>query len=136
MERHIYDDILDDFELYYPEIVKDAVTWYPSGRREITVKLRDGGRVIFDGGSKTFRRISNYDAPMMEEDNWKTGFGRKLGQALCNRCISQSTLSERTGISQTMISRYISGNSIPSAYIIAKLARALECSLNELMDFE
>lgn len=136
MDRHIYDDILDEFELHHPNIARNVVSWHPSGRREITVKLNDGNRVVFDDALKTIRYISNHSDPLLEEDSWKTGFGRKLGQALFNKGLTQNVLSERTGISQVMISRYISGKTMPSAYATAKIARALECSIHELTDFE
>ena len=136
MEKDIYNDIVDEFVTYFPQIAKDVVTWHASGRREITVKLKNGDRVVFNDISKTIRRLPGPDAPEMSEDSWKTGFGRKLGYILASSNMSQTTLAIETGISQVMISRYISGNSQPSAYAVTKIARALNCSIDELTDFE
>lgn len=136
MQKDIYNDIVDDFVTHFPLVANDAVTWHPSGRREITIKLKNGARIVFNDISKTIRRLPGPDAPEMSEDSWKTGFGRKLGHILASSNMSQTALAIETGISQVMISRYISGNSQPSAYTVTKIARALNCSIDELMDFE
>lgn len=135
MNREIYDDILDNFELYFPEIAKDAVGWHPSGRNTITVRLRNGDSVLFDDIMKTSRHIRKRDDQSLTEDEWRYEFKSRLAQILRHRGISQERLSELTGITQAMISRYITGKSVPSAYTITKIAQALECSPIELTEF-
>ena len=46
--------------------------------------------------------------------------------------ISQTDLSDRTGIGQTLISRYISGKTTPSVYNVNKIARALNMTVDGL----
>jgi transcriptional regulator with XRE-family HTH domain len=46
--------------------------------------------------------------------------------------ISQEELAEKIGVSQKTISRYIRGDSKPDGYMIHKIARALDVSLDEL----
>lgn len=49
------------------------------------------------------------------------------------RGITQTQLAEMTGYYQKDISRWERGEHVPSVQIIAKLARALECSIEDIL---
>jgi len=55
-----------------------------------------------------------------------------LNEKILVNCISQEELSERTGISQVMISKYLNAKATPSFYRIEQIARVLKCSVSEL----
>lgn len=59
-------------------------------------------------------------------------FGRRLKTLLELRGMTQNELSEETGISQVSISKYLNGKSDPSLLNVLKIARALDCSLDDL----
>jgi DNA-binding Xre family transcriptional regulator len=137
MNKNIYDDIIDDFKQYFPVVAEDAVDWYPSGRHEITIKLIDQSKVAYNFVNKTMRNIPSLDDGIIRPENeWRRTFGSRLYDILCVKGWSQETLSSRSGISVVTISNYIRGKSIPSAYNLATIARALDCSINELTEFE
>ena len=46
--------------------------------------------------------------------------------------MDQKDLSKKTGISETMISRYMNGLSNPGFFVVDKIARALDCSMDDL----
>lgn len=58
-------------------------------------------------------------------------FGVRLQQMMGSKGISQVRLSEMTGIPQVTISSYICGRSVPGFYNVDKIAKALNCSVDE-----
>lgn len=47
--------------------------------------------------------------------------------------LKQSELAEKTGVHQKDISRWESGERIPNATSLSKLAKALQCTLDDLI---
>ena len=72
----------------------------------------------------------------MNEDVYKKEFGRRLIRIIKRKGFTQKELSELTGISERTLTRYICGKSIPSLLHIDKIARALNCSVDEFRFFE
>ena len=58
----------------------------------------------------------------------------RLDRVMADRKMSLNELSEKVGVSNVMMSRYIQGKSVPSAIVANRIARALGCRLNELFD--
>lgn len=133
--KNKYFMILEEFEKYYPMLAEDAVDWYPSGRDEITVKLKNGSRVYYDHDQKAFGYVRTNIDSNYEEENWKKEFGRRLNKLMRSKGLIQSELAGLSEMSVISISNYIRGVSTPSGYNIIKLARALGCSVSELIDF-
>ena len=50
---------------------------------------------------------------------------------MLNRGLTQSDLSDLTGLSQPQLSRYINGKTLPSAFVVEKLAKALKCNVDD-----
>ena len=136
--NHMWEDVLAGFEFSYPELYKRIVDWYPSGCMEITVKLDDGRKkayVLMDDLLIDIYdpRESSYE---VDDEIWRLNFSRRLKNRMHRFGISQEELSDRTGISKTMLSRYMNGKASPSGDNIERLARALHCSYNELLSMQ
>lgn len=128
-------DILDSLEFTYPDVYDQIVEWYPSGYLEITMILENGVKMtyclvndllltVFDPKEKD-RKWS--------DDDWRMNFARKLNKRMLRYGVSQEELSMKTGISKTMLSRYMNGKALPSGANITRIAEVLHCSVNELM---
>ena len=52
------------------------------------------------------------------------------------RNITQKDLAVQTGISYISICRYTRGERVPDIFIIRKIAKALDCEIIELIDFD
>lgn len=128
-------DAFSDFKLYFPEVAKSAVHWYPSGRHEITVKFDDGTKVIYNHIFKTMRNVVYGEDEQLSEEQWRKEFGFKLRDILADKGWSQGDLADRSGISRITIGKYLSGRASPSSYTVVTLARVLGCSVNELTEF-
>ena len=69
----------------------------------------------------------------MEEKKPFLEQGQRIKTMIDNRGLTQAETARRAFISQTCLSRYISGVRVPDAITLSFLASALECSLDYLM---
>ena len=72
----------------------------------------------------------------MSEYEWLMFFSDSLYELMKERKISQRELAERTGLTERAISKYINGTIIPKATSIVKLAIALDCTTDDLINFD
>lgn len=118
------------FERQFPRIALSVSTYYSENPYELVVCLANGEKYIFDDELQSIRQLpaSGLD---MDERSFKHEFGIRLRKIMFRNNISQLELSERTGISNVTISRYMAGTNIPSFYAIDRIAKALGCSSDE-----
>lgn len=70
----------------------------------------------------------------MTEQEWRKEFARRLLKIKHNnKDYDQKELAEASGISESTISHYMKGTRTPKGDNIVKLAKALECTTDELM---
>ena len=115
---------------YFPSIARDAVEYEECGPWELRVIVSSGASYSYDDMHKTIRRLPR-DRNNMTEDEFRNEFGIRLRKYIERKHISQAELSDRTGISEVCISKYINGTRTPSFYMADKIARALDCSTEE-----
>lgn len=126
-----WEPVYEYFKQDYPLIADDAIDWYPSAQFEITVKMKDKSRYSYHMLLHKITKISERKEGLMEEE-WKVKFSENLKRIMKNRMMLQDELTEITGITQGMLSRYIGGRSIPNMYNARKIADGLQCSIEEL----
>lgn len=131
--RKNYDQFFEGFKLHFPSISCGTVKWEPKGKSSILVYLSDGTKVIYNHKLNCLRNVLEYEGT---EDEWKREFSFKLVELMADKGLDQLSLSELSGISQVSISNYINGRSIPNGYKIEKIARALKCSVRDLIVFD
>jgi len=70
----------------------------------------------------------------MTEQEWKNEFARRLRRiAYRNKKYNQRELAEASGINEVTVSRYYNGLRSPSSDNLIKLAKALDCTIDELI---
>ncbi len=121
--------VLDDFKTYYPHLYEKTIKYYLKGPHELIAELNDGSVISFYALEKSFRTISDVD--VITEESCKRELGIRLRRLMYERCITQQDLSERTGIHQPRISSYIQGKASPSFYNLRRIAKVLNCSLDD-----
>lgn len=128
------DLIFEHMAVEFPFLARDAVDYYADGYEELIVTLSDGQRISYDDYSKTFRRIpSNYN---LSEEDCKIEFGNRLRKIMALKGINQIELAERTGITQPALSNYMYGKTNPNFYAVDRIAKALDCSVDEFRYIE
>jgi predicted XRE-type DNA-binding protein len=132
MIRNKYDEILDRFVNYYSYLWDQAVDWWPSGRRCITVKLRDGTMIEFDSFGDTIRTVS-YSNNVKDAETLKKNLGHNLKKIVNTRGIPQSEIATKCGITEAMLSRYIHGTSMPGIDKLYTLAAVLDCRVIDIL---
>ena len=71
----------------------------------------------------------------MSESEWLMFFSDSLLSIMKDRRMSQRELAERSGISDGTISKYINGIQIPKITALVNIALALDCSIDDLAQF-
>ena len=67
----------------------------------------------------------------LTKDEFQKEFGINLYNQMWNKGYTEERLAQEIGTSQVMVSRYISGKVVPSFYIVDKIAKVLDCSVDE-----
>lgn len=129
-----WNSVVEEFEMWYPNIAEKVVDWYPSARFEITVKTSDDEMFIFDWLEKSITRIDTIDSEQYTDRDVSIMFSNKLRSKIMHKCMSMDELSELSGISRMTLSKYINAKSVPNLHNIHALSRALDCSVSELTD--
>lgn len=115
-----------NFAAYFPYVANSVVS-YNENDIGLSVELDNGERYMYDDIERTIRRLPN-DSMNLSANEFKNEFGKRLHKIMRMKNISQRELSEKTGITQPMFSNYISGKTVPSFYMVDKIAKALNCS--------
>lgn len=71
----------------------------------------------------------------MTELEWLAIFGVNLMEMLHENGMTQRDLADDTGLSEGTISNYIRGRQLPGVKAIVNIANALNCSIDDLIDF-
>ena len=134
-----YEQIIEDYKIWHPTFYEQTVECRPSGRSCILATLNDGSKVEYSSVDNTIRDVTKLyireSAESLNEESWRREFGYKLRRAISDKGLTQERLSELTGISRQMLTRYVRGNSTPSGYILSQLAEVLDCDVRELTKF-
>lgn len=95
---------------------------------DIVIIFKNGQRYSYDTLTDYHRLIFYNDVAELTEEQEAREFARKLLKMMQRKWITQEELAERIGTSQTMISRYITGQCIPNYRVVVKIAKVLNCS--------
>lgn len=123
--------LYENFKLYFPSFEKDCVGWKQTDLFELEINNKDGSIDIYNDMDHTLGPKINTGT----DAGWKKEFARRLRKKIAMRGITQTNISELTGISQPLLSLYVQGKSLPSAQNVSSLAKALNCSVNDLIGF-
>ena len=131
MRKDTYDAIYQNFKTYYPFLDSAVVSWSPNGPNSITAELSDGSILEYDDRLRAFRTVREFDGT---KESWKREFSSKLIKMMADKGCDQTYLSEICDISQQSISNYLHKKAIPNCYTASKLAKALGCTVSDLID--
>ena len=127
MDGYLY----ENFKLYFPSIEKGCISWKQTDLFELEIHNKDGSIDIYNDMNHSLgpKIDTSTDA------GWRKEFARRLRKKIEMKGITQDNLSKLTGIGQPLLSLYTQGKSLPSAQKVSALAKALGCSVNDLIGF-
>ena len=122
--------LFDNFKLNFPLLAIETNRYYETSKYNLAVELQDGTRVLYDDWDGTIRNLPT-NSDNLTESEFGFEFGMRLRRLMSRKGVTQMVLSELTGIPQSMISLYMNGKNTPSFYKVDKIAKALNCSVDE-----
>lgn len=116
-----------------PFIKEDTIKSYKAlNNHDLLIIYNNGIQEIYDTFSNVSRRVNHIETN--NDSEMRLAFRRRLQIIMNRKWITQDELARRINSTQQMISRYLTGQSIPSAITIKKIADALEVNVNEFYD--
>jgi DNA-binding Xre family transcriptional regulator len=85
---------------------------------------------LYDDVTRSYRKLPT-DSDELTEDECRREFGIRLNKILIRKNITQIELSEMTGINRSILNGYITGKHSPSFYNVDRIAKALDCSVDD-----
>lgn len=132
-EQHM-EYLIDRLKLMYPFIYERAESFELESFHELLIFDKDGGRYRYDDVYDTFRYFKpGYDSDNRDAERIKRSFGFRLQRQMTLRGMGQAELAEAIGVSQKTISNYINRRQSPDVVKLILIARALRCSVDELL---
>lgn len=123
--------LYENYKLYFPSFEKGCVSWKRTDLFELEIHNKDGSIDIYNDMNHTLG--PKFDTST--DAGWRKEFARRLRKKIAMKGITQVRLCELTGISQQLLSLYTQGKSLPSAQKVSAIAKAVGCSVNDLIGF-
>lgn len=134
-----YEQIIDGYKTWYPNLHSRTVECRPSGYYTILVTLDDGSKMEYSSFDNTIRDVTKLyirdESGAVDETVWRKEFGHRLRTTMTEKCMNQERLADLIGVSRQMMSRYVRGTSTPSGYTLTRLSEVLGCDVRELTRF-
>lgn len=123
-------DIRQNFSQHFRFLADKAIDIVIVDDWTLHVRLEDGSSVVYDDMLHTIRNLPQNSKTMTEQE-CRVEFGCRLRKILLHRGMSQSELCRRADITDVQLSRYMNGRHTPSLYAVDKIAKALDCSIDD-----
>lgn len=132
-----YDNKLEELKRYHPYMIGHIRSVRPRGENGIRVTLDDGTQYDFSGADIGARRVIDYTPNQLDEitdERCRESFVYRLTELMEMRGFNQQTLAEYSGLSKGAINNYLNKKATPSFTAARRIAYALGCTVNELID--
>lgn len=137
IKTNYHKDMLDEFMRYRPDIAGDICECRPKNLNAIRITLRNGRQFDYNGQTKTHREVREYYTAKPDDvtdESCREIFASNLAELMRMKGFGQPELSERTGLSTASISKYLRKKATPTITNLEKIAHALNCSRDELLE--
>lgn len=137
IDTKYYENKFDELKLYHPYLIDHISNVRPRGDKGIRVTLDDGTQYDFGSMGSGIRRVISHEIDKVEdisEERFREVFVYNLTELMEARGFNQQTLAEYSGLSKGAINNYLNKKATPSFTAVQRIARALNCSINELAE--
>lgn len=132
-----HNKMLDEFIRHRPDLAGEIHDCKPKHLHAIRITLLNGRQFDYNGRTKTYREVCGYyptDSDAVTDEACREIFASNLAEIMRLKGFGQPELSERTGLSTASISKYLRKKATPTITTLEKIAHALNCSRDELLD--
>lgn len=123
--------ILKNFELYFPGDFSKMVN-YKIVDELLYAELSDGTIVRYDDFRNSIKLVKRVDMDLTEHQS-RIELSRRIYNRMRKLGITQYELAAMTGLTEVSISRYMNCKSSPTYFTLSKIAKALNCGLDDLV---
>lgn len=102
---------------------------------EIIYEINDGRKILYDEIDDRLISVGYTNIDHITDSMWKKEFSRRLRKNIAIKGLYKKEFAELIGVSENTMSNYITGKTIPTAYIIQRMADTLGCEVSYLTDF-
>lgn len=131
MEDPVYEYAIRNIELYHRRIYNDAVEFVNRGL-DIVIRTCNNGLYVFEIVNEHMYTLVR-DLDNVTEEEVQKEFRRQLKYRMFLKYVTQADLADICGITQTAVSRYMTGDNAPNVFIVERIANALGCTMNDLI---
>ena len=132
-----YKEIFSDFLDRHPYFKDKIDSYRPKHANAIRITFKDGHMMDYNIRTHTYRDVPEYrDAKPddITDESCREIFSANLIEMMKMKGFDQPDLAARTGLSCAIISKYMRKQSTPSITNLEKIAHALNCSRDDLME--
>lgn len=128
-----YDVPIEAFEQRYFWLFNKMESYEELDDYRVFVFLDDGRTILYNNVTYESHEVKLFNSVSeLMDDEWKKGFSDLLITQMRRAKMSQCVLADRIGVTNAMMNRYASGQSIPSAFILNRIVEELDCSADDL----
>lgn len=116
----------------HPDVKPENVSSLTAvNENDLIITYKDGKRELFDMFENS-RQYIPYETNALTEEEHRKQFPILLRKWMRRRFMNQKDLSEKLGISQQMVSKYLTGQAYPGYGRLKRIADALHCTVEDL----
>ena len=114
--------------------VKRITRCWEYGDMDLIIELDNKRLMFYEFATTIFRVIRLFDGlSEPTEEQWKKTFGYNLSEAIWHSKMYQYEVAKASGISEVILSKYLTGKAIPKIHTAERLARTLNCSVDDFL---
>lgn len=113
---------------------KDVINIEELNDWDLLITFKSGRKVLYDIYTGYYKNVYYENINELTEEQERKEFAYRLRSLMGRKWITQEQLAETVGLTQAMISRYVRGEAIPSAIVLRKISKALDCSMDDFFD--
>lgn len=113
---------------------KDVISIEELNDWDLLITFKSGRKVLYDIYTGYYKNVYYGNINELTEEQERKEFAYRLRSLMGRKWITQEQLAETVGLTQAMISRYVRGEAIPSAIVLRKISKALDCSMDDFFD--
>lgn len=98
---------------------------------EVLIVFKDGRKIIYDRFTNYHKNVFYKSIDELTDEQEKKEFAYNLRIMMKRKWIIQDELADRLGVTQTTVSNWINGRSAPDSLTLRKIAKILDCSMDD-----
>lgn len=130
MFMHERDVLLKSLEEEYPYVYSQIKDYTAISKSDLMLYTNSGSVCIYDYLDRKIVVLLEPGEPYTE-DVYRQEFARRLRKAMMLSGMTQYDLAMATGLSQSVISKYVRGKATPSIFSMEKIVEALNCTFDD-----